>query len=291
MWIKCWTVWMDSNSVWPCWPTLCCGAYAPVPHPPLSEHRPHRALPCHPPAPTGSGSLSVVAARQSCPFLLPPCGAIHRPSTEEKLAQHSLFAPFASHPSSVPENHQRADFRAERCHHLHLSDESCSLVIFRRFPTSPPPSPLLVAWTRRRRWVGPREEVLNIPIAYWCYGPSKPSRLLATEVGFTPTALMVGLGEKLDTDLWIGQPSCYGLGWEPFFLRGVALSIVVDDFMKDCYTQTMRDTYGLGPYTDHAWKACGMLVRFSPTRCISVWIAVTLGYEYRLFVAVITQIT
>jgi hypothetical protein len=43
---------------------------------------------------------------------------------------------------------------------------------------------------------------------------------------------MVVLGEKLGIDPWIGQPSCCGLGWEPFFSRAVPLSIVVDDFTK-----------------------------------------------------------
>jgi hypothetical protein len=39
------------------------------------------------------------------------------------------------------------------------------------------------------------------------------------KVGFAPTASMVGLGEKLGTDPWIGQPSCCGFGQEPFFLK------------------------------------------------------------------------
>jgi hypothetical protein len=58
------------------------------------------------------------------------------------------------------------------------------------------------------------------------------------EGGFTSTALMVGSGENLGTDPWISQPSCWGLGREPFFLGVVALSIVVDNFMKCCYTHT-----------------------------------------------------
>jgi hypothetical protein len=39
------------------------------------------------------------------------------------------------------------------------------------------------------------------------------------KVDFAPIASMIGLGEKLDTDSWIGQSSCYGLGREPFFLK------------------------------------------------------------------------
>jgi hypothetical protein len=36
--------------------------------------------------------------------------------------------------------------------------------------------------------------------------------------GFTPTASMAAIGEKLGMDPWIGQPVCCGSGWEPFFL-------------------------------------------------------------------------
>jgi hypothetical protein len=60
-----------------------------------------------------------------------------------------------------------------------------------------------------------------------------------TEGGFTPTASMVASGEKLGTDLWIGQPTCCGLCREPFFSGAVALSIAVDDFMKGCHVQEL----------------------------------------------------
>jgi hypothetical protein len=54
-------------------------------------------------------------------------------------------------------------------------------------------------------------------------------------LGFTPTASLVGLGEKLDTDPWIDQPVCCGLCWEPFFLGAVALFNSVDAGAKGCY--------------------------------------------------------
>jgi hypothetical protein len=50
------------------------------------------------------------------------------------------------------------------------------------------------------RWVGPREQVLNVLITCRCYGPGKPSSLPSIEGGFTPTASMAGSGEKLSTD-------------------------------------------------------------------------------------------
>jgi hypothetical protein len=49
-----------------------------------------------------------------------------------------------------------------------------------------------------------------------------------------------------------------------------------------------REIYGLGQYANRAWKACGVLIEFSPVGCTLIQIAVTLGYEYCLFVAVST---
>jgi hypothetical protein len=39
---------------------------------------------------------------------------------------------------------------------------------------------------------------------------------------------------------------------------------------------------------NQAWKACDVLIGFSPTGRTSIQIVVTLEYKYRLFVAVIT---
>jgi hypothetical protein len=39
-------------------------------------------------------------------------------------------------------------------------------------------------------WVGPHEQVLNVPIACRCYGSDKPSSLSSTEGDFTPSASM-----------------------------------------------------------------------------------------------------
>jgi hypothetical protein len=70
------------------------------------------------------------------------------------------------------------------------------------------------------------------------------------KVGFTPTASLVGSGEKLGMDPRIGQLSYCGLCREPFFSGAVDLLNSVDDNAKGCYALTARDTYGLGPYAD-----------------------------------------
>jgi hypothetical protein len=63
---------------------------------------------------------------------------------------------------------------------------------------SPPPVSV------KDRWVDPREQVLNVPIACLCYGPGKPSSWLSTEAYLFPTTSLAVVGEKLGTNLQIG---------------------------------------------------------------------------------------
>jgi hypothetical protein len=88
------------------------------------------------------------------------------------------------------------------------------------------------------RWIGPREQVLNVPITCQCYGPSKPSSWLSTEDCLFPTASMIVVGEKLGTDLRIRQSSSCGLCQESFFSGAVDMYKSVDDFVKGCYALT-----------------------------------------------------
>jgi hypothetical protein len=120
------------------------------------------------------------------------------------------------------------------------------------------------------------------------YGPSKPSSLSSTEAWLNPTTLLVGLGEKLGMYPLIGQLVYCGLCQEPFFSGAVESVQIYRWLVKGCYAWTTWDTYGRWPYVDWAWKVCGVLVGFSPAGCTSIRIVVTLEYEYRLFVAVIT---
>jgi hypothetical protein len=112
------------------------------------------------------------------------------------------------------------------------------------------------------RWVRPHEQVLNVPIACRRYVLDKTSSLPSTEGGFTPTASMAVLGEKLGTNPRIGQPTCCGLCRELFFLRAVTLFNDVDDIVKGCCALTVWDMYGLRPYANWVWDTCGVLVRF-----------------------------
>jgi hypothetical protein len=112
-----------------------------------------------------------------------------------------------------------------------------------------------------------RTDGLALMSKYWTYrshaGDMGPVSLVVScqqKVSFSPTTSLVDSGEKLGTNPRIGQTSCCGLCRDPFFSGAVTLLNSVDDCVKDCYMWTMWDTFGLGPYTDWAWKACGVLV-------------------------------
>jgi hypothetical protein len=144
---------------------------------------------------------------------------------------------------------------------------------------SPPPRLYLPTVSVEDRWVDPHEQVLKVLISCWWYGSGKPSNLSSTEAWFKYTASLVGLGEKLGTDVRIDQPTCCGLCQEPFFLGAVGSVQICRWLTKGCYVLVVWNTYGLGPYADWTWDACGVLVGFSPAGCTSIRIIATLGYE------------
>jgi hypothetical protein len=82
------------------------------------------------------------------------------------------------------------------------------------------------------------------------YGRSKPSSWSPTGAWLMPTTSLVGSGEKLGTDPWVGQPACCGLCQKPFFLGAVGSVQICQRIMKGCYMWTTGDTYGLEPYID-----------------------------------------
>jgi hypothetical protein len=58
---------------------------------------------------------------------------------------------------------------------------------------------------------------------------------MSTKAWLFPTASLAVMGEKLGTDLWIGQSACCGLCREPFFSGAVDPFKSVDDCVKGCY--------------------------------------------------------
>jgi hypothetical protein len=121
-------------------------------------------------------------------------------------------------------------------------------------------------------WVGlglmgwPCEQVLNVPIACRWYGPGKPSNWLLTEGGFTPTTSMVGSGEKLGTNPWIGQLACCRLCRESFFSGAVALPIAVDDFVKGYHVRGLPAESMQWAYVDWRGKRMCHIGRIFPCR-------------------------
>jgi hypothetical protein len=70
-------------------------------------------------------------------------------------------------------------------------------------------------------------------------------------------------------------------GWsrEHFFLGAVHPFNPVDDLVKGWCIWTTWNAYGRGSYADRAWKACDVLIGFSPAGCTLIRIVATLEYE------------
>jgi hypothetical protein len=119
-------------------------------------------------------------------------------------------------------------------------------------------------------WVAPRQQVLNVPIAYRSYGPGKPSSLLLTEAWLKPTTSWLRVGEKLDGVPKIGQPVCRGYSQEFLFLEstGIYPNLLVTrerllciDRMRYVWSRTIR-----GLSVGCVW----CVGQVSPTRCTSI---------------------
>jgi hypothetical protein len=85
--------------------------------------------------------------------------------------------------------------------------------------------------------VGPREQVLNVPIACRCYGPGKPSSWSSSGAWLTPPASLAGSEEKLGTDPRISQPACHGLCQELFFSGAMGSIQICRRLVKGCHVR------------------------------------------------------
>jgi hypothetical protein len=73
----------------------------------------------------------------------------------------------------------------------------------------------------------------------------------------------------------------------PRLLSGVGAYFVLVGTSERLPTRTTRDVWS-GTIRESSMESIGVLIGFSPAGCRSIRIGVTLGYEYRLFVAVST---
>jgi hypothetical protein len=102
--------------------------------------------------------------------------------------------------------------------------------------------------------------------------------VIVRSLAYAPVSLS-SLGEKLGTDPWIGQPTCWDCVGSPFSWEQWDLSKYIGALRKVV-------TYGDHPqeaYAGRTWTDVGsihvVLVGFSPVGCTSIRIAVTPGYE------------
>jgi hypothetical protein len=73
----------------------------------------------------------------------------------------------------------------------------------------------------------------------------------------------------------------------PILLSGVGACFVLVGTSERLPTRTTGDVR-FGTIRQSSVETCGVLIGFFPIGCTSIQITATLGYEYRLFVAVIT---
>jgi hypothetical protein len=74
--------------------------------------------------------------------------------------------------------------------------------------------------------------------------------------------------------------------WSPRLLLGVGSYFILVGTSERLPTRTTGDVWSR---TIHELSLESVLIGFSPVGCTSIQITATLRYEYRLFVAVITQ--
>jgi hypothetical protein len=132
----------------------------------------------------------------------------------------------------------------------------------------------------KNRWVDPCEKVLNVSIACWWYGPSKPSSLSSTEAWIKSTASLVVLGEKLGMDPHIGQLMCCRLCREIFFSGAVRSIQICRWLVKGCHIRgllagSVRQVYvdWHGKSTCHVDRVFPCRVYIDLNRCDSrIWV-------------------
>jgi hypothetical protein len=90
---------------------------------------------------------------------------------------------------------------------------------------------------------------------------------------------MAGLGEKLGTDPWIGQPACCGLYREPFFSGAVGSVQICRCLTKGCHIRGPLTGSVRWAYVDWRGKHTCRVGQVSPVGCTSIRITVTLGCE------------
>jgi hypothetical protein len=100
------------------------------------------------------------------------------------------------------------------------------------------------------RSIGPRDQVLNISIAYWCYGPSKPSIQPLIDAWLYPHCFIGWLRREDGYEPMDRSAAHCGLCRERFFLGVVGLLNSVDESLKvttygDSHRKRMSGVRGL----------------------------------------------
>jgi hypothetical protein len=125
------------------------------------------------------------------------------------------------------------------------------------------------------RWVGAHEQVLNILIAYWCYGTSKHSSLPSAEGWLYPHCFNGCLGREIRYGSVDHSTAVLWIGTGAIFLWIVTLSKAIDDSACTDRVRYIWPRAIHGPSLGCVWRVSQVF----PIGCTSIWITATLGYE------------
>jgi hypothetical protein len=131
------------------------------------------------------------------------------------------------------------------------------------------------------RCVGPREQVLNIPVACWWYGSSKPSSLPSIDAWLKYTASMAVLGEKFKRVPWATQPSWVVESRALFLISSSICPMLLMTRERLLYTDHVRYVWSMVKHrssVENVWR----IDRVSLAECILIWIVATLRYDNHL---------
>jgi hypothetical protein len=120
--------------------------------------------------------------------------------------------------------------------------------------------------------IGPHEQVLNVMITCWWYGPSKSILLVDNRCLTLPLLLQWLWGvEKMDEDPQIGQPTYWGCSWEFLFLKSsspVQHCWWLHERLPRTGTARRKRTGGIRRLARKVYVLCRCDSRISVTACL-----------------------
>jgi hypothetical protein len=107
------------------------------------------------------------------------------------------------------------------------------------------------------RWVGPREQILNVPITYFYMSLVNLVACHRQKIDLSLLLHRLCGGEKLNGDPQIGQPTCWGCSQESLFLRNSGihpnLSVTHERLLDVDHVRYIWSRVIHGPSVESVW--------------------------------------